>query len=158
MRWLWPAAWATALFWMFTVPVFTAPEGTGIGFVLAAAAAAGLALRKRSVETFDARWLVLLVPAGLAVWTLPYPFRIAPALLGLAVVLLSTARISRSLAWVGLPVGWTGLVLSIQAAAFPILYIFASRVHELPRLTPLLYALSRPFAAVSYTHLTLPTN
>jgi hypothetical protein len=145
MRWFWLTAFFLAIFWLNTVPVFTPPGDGWIWLVLAAVVAAGLGLRKTTVEEFDPRWLVTVVPLAVAAIYLPFPFHLPAIMLIVAAVLLSTARFSRSLAWVGLPVGLAGLVLSVQAAVFPFIYIFSSRVHDLPWLTPLFYLLAKPF-------------
>jgi len=145
MRWFWPTAFFATLYWLSTVHLFVRPRGGWIWLIVFAIVSAGLALRKATVERFDLRWLWILIPLGLAAARLPFPFNLPPILLALATVLLATARFSRSLAWAGLPVGLTGLVLSAQAAAFPFIYTYASRVHEIPWLTPIFYALARPF-------------
>jgi len=145
MRWLWVSVFFTAVYWIRTVHIFTAPSHRWVWLVIAAIAAAGLGLRRVSVEAVDRRWLVLLVPLAIAVWWVPFPFHLPALLIGLALLFLASARFSPTLAWVGLPLGAVGLVLAVQAAVFPLVYIFSARVHEIPSLTPLFYALAKPF-------------
>ncbi|MCK4548340.1 MAG: hypothetical protein KAW17_12965, partial [Candidatus Eisenbacteria sp.] len=159
MRWFWLTALVLTLFWLNTVPIFTPPGGNWIWLVLIGIAAAGMGLRKTVVEQFDLRWSFLLVPLAVAAVHLPFPFRLPAVLLILAVVLLSTARLSRTLAWVGLPLGLAGLVLAVQAALFPFVYIFSSRVHEIPWLSPLFYGLARlfnPLVSLSENDIIIP--
>ncbi len=143
MRWLWVTVFFTALFWFRTVPVFIAPSERWIWFILPAILAAALAVRKSVVKEFDLRWLLALIPFALALWQLPFPFRLPVLLCALAVLLFATVRVSPTLAGIGLPVGLVGLMLSVQAAAFPFLYIISSRVHKIPFLTPLFYGLAK---------------
>ncbi len=159
MRWFWPTALFATLYWLNTVPVFVRPRGGWIGLVVLALVCAGLALRRAAVERVDLRWLWILVPLGIAAFRLPFPFNLPAILLALGLALVSTARVSRSLAWTGLPVGLVGLVLSAQAAAFPFLYIYASRVHEIPWLSPLFYAMARlfnPLVSLSENEIIIP--
>jgi hypothetical protein len=113
--------------------------------IIPAILAAAPGLRKAAVKEFDLRWLFALIPFALAIWQLPFPFNVPVLLCALALLLLASARLSSTLGWVGLPVGLVGLMLSVQAAVFPFLYIISSRVHEIPFLTPVFYWLAKIF-------------
>lgn len=145
MRWFWLTALLTTFFWLRTVPIFTQPSDRWFWWILLALVTAGFGLRKAAVERVDARWLVLVVPLAASLGWVPFPFHLPVILLGLGLVLLATVRFSSTLAWVGLPLALVGLILSVQAAVFPFLYVVSSRIHEIPWLTPLFYALARPF-------------
>jgi len=145
MRWLWLTAFFTTFFWLHTVRVYTRGPGSYMWFIVPAVLAAGLGLRRAAARGLDARWLMLLVPVALSIWAVPFPYSVAPAMLSVAALLLACVPFSPNLAWVGVPLGAAGMVLAFQAAAFPLLYILSSRVHEVPSLTPFLYGLVRLF-------------
>jgi hypothetical protein len=145
MRWFWAIALFSTLFWLRTLPVFTQAQEGWIWLIIAAIAAAAVGLRTTTVKEFDRRWLLLLIPLGIGLWRAPFPFDVPIVLLALAIVLMATMRFSRALAWVGLPLGLVGLILAVQAAFIPFLYVVASRVHEIAWLNPFFYALARLF-------------
>lgn len=145
MRWLWLTAFFTTFYWLHVVPVYTRSPANWLWLVIPAIVAAAMGLRKAEVEAPDARWLLLLVPLGLSLWAVPFPYNVPAILILLALLLISGARVSPGLAWTGLPLGLVGAVLAFQAAAFPLIYILSSRVHEVPALTPLFYGIVRLF-------------
>ncbi len=145
MRWLWAAVLLSALVWLNTVKIFTALQSGWVWLIVLAILAAGAGLRKASVRQFSGFWLLALIPLGLAIRAVPFPFSLPPVLVCVALILLATVRLSPALAWVGLPVGLVGLVLSVQMAVLPVLYVLSSRVHEISWLAPSLYGLIRIF-------------
>jgi hypothetical protein len=145
MRWLWVSALFTAFFWLRTIPVFTRGEDGWVWLVIGAIGAAALGLRRVPVEQFDLRWLVGLIPLGMGVWQLPFPYDVPVILVILAVLLFATMRFSQALAWVGVPFVVVALMLSVQSAVIPLIYILSSRVHEISWLSPLFYGLARLF-------------
>ncbi len=145
MRWLWLTAFFSTLFWLRTIPIFMRAQDDWVWFIALAVLSAGIGLRKARVTGFNLRWLLLLAPLAVGLWLLPFPYSVPVVLLILTVVLLATSGFSESLSWVGLPFGLTATVLLFQAAILPVLYIFASRVHEIPALTPLFYWLAKLF-------------
>ena len=145
MRWLWVTVFFTAMFWLRSIPVFTPASDRWIWLIIPALLAAALALKKAAVREFDMRWLFALIPIGLAIRLLPFPFNLPVLLCAIALLLFASARLSSTLGWVGLPVGLVGLMLSVQAAVFPFLYLISSRIHELPFLTPVFYWLAKVF-------------
>jgi hypothetical protein len=145
MRWLWVTVFFTSVFWLRSLPVFTPASDRWIWLIIPAILAAAPALKKAAVKEFDLRWLFALIPFGLSIWLLPFPFNLPALLCALALALFASNRLSSALGWAGLPVGLVGLMLSVQAAVFPFLYLISSRIHELPFLTPFFYWLARAF-------------
>ena len=145
MRWLWVTVFFTAMFWIRTIPVFTAPSDRWVWLIIVAILAAAEGLKKAAVKEFDPRWLFALIPLALAIWKLPFPFSLPVLLCALALLLFASGGLSSTLRWVGLPLGLVGLILSVQAALFPFLYIISSRIHEIPLLTPVFYWLAKVF-------------
>jgi hypothetical protein len=145
MRWLWITAFFTSFFWLHTVTLYTRPPENWTWFIIPAILSAALGLRGTDVRKFDAKWLILIIPLAVSLRFVPFPYSAAAAMLLVAILLLSCAGFSRNLAWVGLPVGLVGTILAFQAAAFPLLYILSSRVHEVPALTPLFYGIAKLF-------------
>jgi len=145
MRWLWLTCFFTTFFWLHTVTLYTRTPENYMWFIIPAILAAALGLRRAEVSRFDARWLILSLPLAVSLWLVPFPYSAGAAMLLVAGLLLACAGFSGGLAWVGMPLGLVGTVLAFQAAAFPLLYILSSRVHELPALTPLFYGIARIF-------------
>ncbi|HYM81958.1 MAG TPA: DUF4350 domain-containing protein [Candidatus Limnocylindria bacterium] len=138
------AAWlgvlVLAFAWLRGLPVFTL-DSRGFGVWIAAGTALLILgcradLGPRSLTLLQA---ALLGSASLAgVLLLPPPHQIGPLLLlGAAVLSLLPVR---SLVSRVLPGLWVaGTVLALQAALAPILFILASRLHDAPLLTAVLY-------------------
>jgi hypothetical protein len=145
MRWLWLTAFFTAFYWLHVVPVYTRNPASWLWLAMPAIITAAAGLRKAEAEAPDARWLLALIPIGLSLWAIPFPYNVPAVLISIALLLISCARFSPALAWAGLPLGLVGTVLAFQAAAFPVLYLISSRVHEVPALTPLFHAVVRLF-------------
>jgi len=159
MRWLWVTVFFTAMFWLRSLPVFTPASDRWVWLIIPAILAAAPGLKKAAVKEFDLRWLFTLIPFALAIWQLPFPFSLPVLLCALALLLFASARLSSTLGWVGLPVGLVGLILSVQAALFPFLYMISSRIHELPFLTPVFYWLAKlvsPEVSLSGQQLMIP--
>lgn len=145
MRWLWLSGFLTTFFWLHVIPVYTRHPGNWLWLILPAIIASAIGLRKTEVHEVDARWLIFLIPLAAAWLTVPFPYSVPIVLLSLALLVLGAAGISPGLAWTGLPLGLVGTVLAFQAAAFPLIYLLSSRVHEVPALTPLFYGIVHIF-------------
>jgi hypothetical protein len=145
MRWLWASVVLCSMFWLNAVYIFTPPWPGSIWLVILAILLAGAGLRSVAVKDVHPVWLAGLIPIGVAVWTLPGSYALPAILVGAGLLLLAAARMSKHLAWVGLPVGLVGLMLSVQMACLPVLYMVSARVHDVRWLTPLFYGLARIF-------------
>lgn len=145
MRWFWLTGFFTALYWLRTLPVFTRASGGWIWLIMLAVVAAGAGVRRMEARRFDLRWLLMLAPLAVTLWIIPFPYNVPVLLLAVAMLLLATGRFSPNLGWVGMPFGLVAMVLAFQAAVLPFLYVFASRVHEIPPLAPFFYNLARIF-------------
>ena len=145
MRWLWLSAFLTTFFWLHVVPVYTRNPGSWLWLILPAIIASAVGLRRSEVRDVDWRWLVLVFPLAAAFLVVPFPYSVPMVLFSLGLLILSFGRLSPALAWTGLPLGLMGIVLAFQAAAFPLIYIFSSRMHEVPALTPFFYGIVHIF-------------
>jgi len=174
---VWLAVLLTAVAWLHLTPIYTPASGHGVLYLAAAWAGLHYAVRRASVTPpappsvgdwqLDFPFSILHFPSGLGRWGLAAlllglaavlrgPWGLGPGLLAAGVALAGTRRGRR---WAASPV-LLGLILSAQAAAWPLYAHVAARVHPIPALAPLLGLLARAVglpAASSQGLLFLPT-
>jgi hypothetical protein len=132
LAWVWLALLLLAVGWAGVTPIYSPPHWSAALFFLAAIAICWIALRRTWVAPIPGRYLGLLLPLGLFVLLIPWPYSLGPWLLAACLMTISAAGRSPMLRRGGLAVGACGLVTLLDAASQPALWRLFIGAHGAP--------------------------
>jgi len=132
MIWVWLALLFLAIGWLAIVPVYSPPHWSAAIFFAASFALCWVFLRRTDVAPVPREYLGLLVPLGLFVLLIPWPYNVGPALLAASLVVVTAGERSSLLRRGALALGVCGFVLLLESASQPILWRLFVLSHGTP--------------------------
>jgi len=125
---IWLALLSLVVGWLGIAPIYTPPHWSAVFFFVMAVALFIGPFRQTDIAPLPRKYLGLLLPLGLSIILIPWPYNVGSVLLAVSLLIMTAGERSLWLRRGAVALGASGLVMLLESAVQPVLFrVFALR-------------------------------
>ena len=139
-RLLWIGLLFISISWLFFLNIFVSPNiNVGLLFLSIGLLFNILAFWKVKTYKVNKKYLIFLIPLILILFFIDFPFNLGAIILLIScliyLILVNIFKLNK-LGWISLGIGLSGLIIILQTALLPFIYIISSHYHRVDLISP----------------------